>query len=190
MKLTECFLERSKCYQGARKIAPQGLMIHSVGCPQPKAAPFIQQMDRPDATACVHAFIQPDGVVYQTLPWNYRGWHCGRGVKGSANGTHIGVEMTELVSIRYLGGARYRDKDPARTEVHVRAVYAVAVELFAKLCGKYGLDPLKDGVVISHKEGCARGVASNHGDPEHLWSAFGLTMDGFRAEIKAAMRGA
>ena len=34
------------------------------------------------------------------------------------------------------------------------------------------LDPLADGVVISHKEGHDRGIASNHGDPEHLWSRF------------------
>ena len=45
-------------------------------------------------------------------------------------------------------------------------------------------------MVISHKEGCARGIASNHGDPDHLWSKFGLTMDGFRKDIKAAMGGA
>ena len=36
--------------------------------------------------------------------------------------------------------------------------YRAAVELFAMLCGKYGLDPLADGVVISHREGCARGI--------------------------------
>ncbi|MBR6555163.1 MAG: SH3 domain-containing protein, partial [Clostridia bacterium] len=34
-----------------------------------------------------------------------------------------------------------------------------------------------------------RGIASNHGDPEHLWSKFGLQMDGFRADVAAALRG-
>ena len=60
------------------------------------------------------------------------------------------------------------------------------------LCKKYGLDPLKDGVVISHREGHSRGIASNHGDPEHLWSQLGMgyTMDGFRANVKKAMSGA
>lgn len=59
------------------------------------------------------------------------------------------------------------------------------------LCGKYGLDPLADGVVISHREGCARGIASNHGDPEHLWAQLGMgyTMDGFRRAVRAAMAG-
>ena len=43
--------------------------------------------------------------------------------------------------------------------------YEAAVELFAMLCKKYSLDPLADGVVISHKEGHSRGNASNHGFP-------------------------
>ena len=64
-----------------------------------------------------------------------------------------------------------------------------AVELFAMLCSSYDLDPLADGVIISHREGHARGVASNHGDPEHLWTQLGMgyTMDGFRSDVKAAM---
>lgn len=59
--------------------------------------------------------------------------------------------------------------------------------LFAKLCRDYKLDPLKAGVIISHKEGHALGIASNHGDPEHLWTGLGLpfTMDTFRAAVKA-----
>ena len=59
------------------------------------------------------------------------------------------------------------------------------------LCKKYGLDPLADGVIISHKEGCARGTASNHSDPEHLWTQLGTgyTMDGFRREVRAGMDG-
>ncbi len=60
------------------------------------------------------------------------------------------------------------------------------------LCKTYGLNPLADGVIISHKEGHARGIASNHGDPEHLWRGLGMsyTMDTFRSAVKAAMGGA
>jgi hypothetical protein len=63
------------------------------------------------------------------------------------------------------------------------------VELFAHLCGEYGLNPLADGVILSHSEGYKKGVASNHGDPEHLWKGLNLpyTMDGFRQDIKSAM---
>ena len=65
------------------------------------------------------------------------------------------------------------------------------MELFAQLCTEYGLNPLGHGVIISHHEGYLQGVASNHGDPEHLWKGLGLgyTMDGFRKDVKAAMEG-
>ncbi len=41
------------------------------------------------------------------------------------------------------------------------------------------------------KEGSVRGVASKHGDPEHLWTQLkmGYTMDTFRKAVKAAMMG-
>jgi len=44
--------------------------------------------------------------------------------------------------------------------------------------------------VISHAEGHRRGIASNHGDPEHLWNGLGMgyTMDGFRKDVAAAMK--
>ncbi len=54
------------------------------------------------------------------------------------------------------------------TKVHVLATYRYAVELFAHLCQQFGSDPMADGVIISHSEGCRRGIASNHGDVEHL----------------------
>jgi hypothetical protein len=70
-----------------------------------------------------------------------------------------------------------------------KRTYEAAVELFAFLCEKYGLDPTEDGVVISHSEGYARGVASNHGDSVHLWKGLGLsyTMDEFRKDVQAAI---
>lgn len=59
------------------------------------------------------------------------------------------------------------------------------------LCQKYKLNPLADGVILSHREGYLRGIASNHGDPEHLWTQLnmGYTMDSFRRAVKAVMDG-
>ena len=48
---------------------------------------------------------------------------------------------------------------------------------------------MDDGVIISHHEGNQRGIASNHGDVEHIWNKFGLTMDQFREDVKKAMGG-
>ena len=158
-------------------------MLHSTGTPQPKAEVYIKNWNKPGVEKATHGFIEPN-AVYQTLPWNYRGWHAG----GNANNTHIGVEMTEPASIKYTGGSSWVDLDPKTTEAHVRATYANAVELFAKLCKEFKLDPLADGVIISHSEGHKRGIASNHGDPEHIWKKFGLSMDLFRAAVAEAMR--
>ena len=186
MNLKQNYLTQSGCYKAGKHITVKGLMIHSVGCPQPKADVFMKNWNRADANACVHAIVEPDGDVYQILPWNHRGWHCG----GGANNTHIGVEMTEPATIRYTGGSNWTETgDGENTKNHVLATYKYAVELFAYLCSQYNLDPLADGVVISHSEGCRRGIASNHGDVEHLWSKFGLTMEQFRKDIKTAMKG-
>lgn len=185
--IVEAVVTANKCYQAAIPLHPQGIMLHSIGCPQPNAAVMAHRYNtyQPDGqSVCVHGFVQRDGTYYHTLPYNLRAWHCG----GSANQTHIGIEMTEPASIVYTGhGADWRDLEPAATEAHVRGTYAAAVELFAQLCTQYALDPLEDGVIISHAEGAARGIASAHADPTHLWRAFGLTMDGFRADVAAKM---
>jgi hypothetical protein len=187
MEIIEAFAAKNKCYRVATPLHPQGIMLHSIGCPQPNAAVMAHRYNtyQPDGqSVCVHGFVQRDGTYYHTLPYNLRAWHCG----GNANQTHIGIEMTEPASIVYTGhGADWRDLDPTATEAHVRGTYAAAVELFAQLCTQYALDPLEDGVIISHAEGAARGIASAHADPTHLWRAFGLTMDGFRADVAAKM---
>ena len=191
MKLVESLLTKNPCYTAGRTITVKGLMLHSVGCSQPSALAFIKNWNSPSFDrACVHGFIDGnDGTVYQTLPWNHRGWHSGSSINGSANNTHIGVEMCEPACIIYTGGATFKCSDIDTSKTVVERTYKAAVELFAMLCKQYGLNPLADGVIISHKEGHSRGIASNHGDPEHLWSQLGMgyTMDTFRKAVKSAM---
>lgn len=191
MKLVKHFLTKNPCYKAGRIITVKGLMLHSVGCPQPKASVFIETWNRTDyGNACVHAFIDGlDGTVNQTLPWNYRGWHCASGKNGSGNNTHIGVEMCEPACIKYTSGSAFTCSDKTVARAVVKRTYEAAVELFAMLCKEFGLNPTEDGVILSHAEGHARGIASNHGDPEHLWKQLGMgyTMDGFRKDVKAAM---
>ena len=187
MKLVESIMTQNPCYMAGRKITVKGLMLHSVGCPQPSASVFIKNWNKSTYNnACVHGFIDAnDGTVYQTLPWNHRGWHGG----GFSNNTHIGVEMCEPACIKYVGGATFTCSDKPKAIAAVEQTYKAAVELFAMLCEKYGLDPLADGVIVSHKEGYARGIATNHGDPEHLWTQLGMgySMDSFRKAVKAKM---
>lgn len=179
MKIIEAFSVKNKCYQAGAPLYPQGIMLHSVGCAQPSAAVFARSFNQYQpggASVCVHAFAQADGTVYQTLPWETIAWHCG----GSANSTHIGVEMTEPSA-----GMTY-----AEAAEQIAGTYHTAVELFAALCKQYELDPAQDGVIIGHAEGHRRGVASNHADPELLWRTYdmGYTMNGFRRDVAEAMK--
>lgn len=178
MTIIKVIAEKNKCYQAGGVLHPKGIMLHSVGCAQPSAAVFARSFNQYQPggqSVCVHAFVQADGTAYQLLPWEMRGWHCG----GSANSTHIGVEMTEPGA-----GMTY-----AEAAEQIAGTYHAAVELFAQLCEMYSLDPLADGVIIGHAEGHRRGVASNHADPEYLWNTYGMgyTMDGFRCDVAAAM---
>jgi hypothetical protein len=192
MNLRTLIFTRNACYMAGRTIAPKGVMVHSTGADNPSLKRYVGPDDgllghnqygnhwnqyTPDGRqVCVHAFIGKlaDGTVatYQTLPWDMRGWHCGSGAKGSANDTHIGFEICE---------------DGLSDPAYFAAVYNEAVGLCAYLCARFALDPLADGVLICHSEGHKLGVASNHGDVTHWFPRFGKTMDGFRADVKAAM---
>lgn len=184
MKIIQDFATTSACYRAGRTITVKGLMLHSVGCNQPDPKVFARFWKNSDDVCC-HGVLGADGTVIQTLPWNRRGWHCG----GAANGTHIGVEMAEPSTIRYTGGASFVDNNPTATKKFVLGTYKTAVELFAYLCKTYNLNPLGDGVIISHSEGYRRGIASGHADVEHIWNKYGLTMNQFRKDVKAAMNG-
>lgn len=187
MNIIDSILTNNPCYKAGRTITVKGLMLHSVGCSQPSASVFVRLWNKADYDrACVHAFIDGNtGDVYQTLPWKHRGWHGG----GSSNNTHIGVEMCEPATIKYTSGANFVVTNETDAKAVATRTYKSAVELFAKLCKDFNLDPLGDGVIISHSEGHTKGIASNHADPEHLWKQLKLpyTMGGFRADVKKAM---
>lgn len=186
MKIIQNILTKNPCYKAGKKITVKGLMLHSVGCPQPSASVFLKTWNRTDYDrACVHAFVDGNnGKVYQTLPWNHRGWHCG----GRGNDTHIGVEMCEPAQIKYINGTKITCTDKAKARAVVQRTYDTSVGLFAHLCVKYKLDPMTD--IISHKEAGAKGMASKHADPEHLWKQLGMgyTMNTFRKAVRSAMK--
>lgn len=186
MEIVEKIVTENPCYKAGQKIVVEGLMLHSVGCPRTSAEEFIKRWNNPDEKrVCVHAIIDGNtGRVFQTLPWNHRGRHSG----GRANNKYIGVEMCEPSSIRYIGGFAFQYSDRQACMEVVKRTYDAAVELFAFLCLKFQLDPMGDGVIISHHEGHTRGIADGYPVPEHLWEGLqsGYTMDGFRKDV--AMR--
>ena len=185
MTIVQKFTTANKCYKNATKITVKGIVLHSTGTPQPSADKYFAAFNNPNVSKAVHAFVEPSGYVMQTLPWNYKAWHCG----GAYNSDHIGIEMTEPASIRYSGGATFTDNNPAVTLEHVKGTYKVAVELVAMLCKQFALNPLVPGVIVSHSEEHKMGKASGHADVEHIWKKYGMTMDQFRRDVQTAMNG-
>ena len=189
MNLRKRILTHNDCYIRGQTIRPKGIMVHSTGANNPRLSryvapndgllgePALRHWNQSGVGACPHAFIGKlaDGSVaaYQTLPWTMRGWHCGKGKRGSGNDTHISFEICE---------------DGLTDASYFAAVYREAVELTAHLCREFQLDPLADGVVICHAEGHRRGIASNHGDVLHWFPKHGKTMDDFRADVARVIR--
>lgn len=197
MNLKQCMLTKNDCYKANanlqdsryaifRERGPLGVMVHSTGANNPNLRRYVQPDDgilgynangnswnRSGVEACVHAFIGLDKngkvATYQTLPWNYRGWHCGR----DANNTHVAFEICE---------------DDLMDRTYFEAVYKEAVDLTAHICELFDLDPMDEGVVISHAEGAKLGIASNHSDVGHWWSIHGVTMDDFRADVAETIK--
>lgn len=186
MKLIKNFLTKNACYKANKKIIVKGLMLHSTGANNPNLKRYVQPNisgigNNPNGNdwnratpsgrkVCVHGFIgkleNGDIATVQTLPWNMRGWHSG----GSANDTHIGIEICE---------------DNLKDKNYFNAVYTEAVEVFAFLCKEYKLDPLKN--IVCHSEGYKKGIASNHADVMHWFPKHGKSMDTFRKDVKAKM---
>lgn len=194
MKLLKQYLTRNDCYRTGAVLAPEGIMLHSTGAPNPKLSRYVpgddtigrnineNHWDQTNAEhfarfgktldKCCHAFIGElaDGSIatVQTLPWDMRGWHAG---KKAGNDRYIGIEICEdnLDDLSYLA-----------------AVYREAVELCAALCLEFSLDPLVD--IICHCEGYELGIASNHADVEHWFSRFGLSMADFRRAVADQVR--
>ena len=187
MEVTQHFLTRSACYQAGRTIVPKGIMVHSTGVAQPDPAVFLRLWDTPEADACVHAIVHQGGVI-QTLPWTRRAWHAGSPRNGglSANNTHIAFEILEPKGHTYQGGAMV-GYDPAANAAYFAAVYQNAVELAAELCRQFSLDPTAD--IVDHQEGCQLDIASNHADVMHWFPRHGKSMDTFRADVAALLKG-
>lgn len=165
MSITQKYLINNECYKANKNLTPTLLMVHSTACPGVRSDNFINSWNtaRPNGReVCVHAFIDDTGI-YQTLPWNIQAWHCG----GNGNQKAIGIELCEP--------SDYTDR------AYFEKVKNNAISAYAYLCLTYALSPVN---IISHKEGCSMGIASNHGDPDHWWKHVGYTMDDFRNDVQ------
>jgi len=189
MNLKQLIFTNNACFKKAEIIQPKGILIHSTGI----NFPYLNYFCVPDdgflgpnvnnthwnkflvdgqRRVCVHAFIgklmNGNIATYQTLPWHYRGWHSGKGHLGTANDTHIGIEILE---------------DDLVNSTYFNSVYKEAVELCAFLCKMFNLNPLKNGIIVDHFEAYEKNIAANHIDVQHWFPKHGKTMNTFRIDV-------
>ena len=183
----EAYARNNGAFKAARPMptgSPAGIIIHSTGANNlnlkryvnaPEicgANPYRNYFDRPDSNVCPHAVIGKDknGDVRaaKLLPWNVCCWGCGNGSKGSYNyaPAYIQIEIAE---------------DALNDRAYFEEAFGLAADLCQRLMKNY--PTIKPGNIISHKDACARGYASNHGDPEHWLARFGKNMDWFRSLV-------
>ena len=183
----EAYARNNGAFKAARPMptgSPAGIIIHSTGANNPNLRryvnlpeicgenPYKNYFDRPDSNVCPHAVIGKDknGEVKaaKLLPWNVCCWGCGSGSKGSYNYSpaYIQIEVCE---------------DALNDRAYFEEAFGLVADLCKRLMKNY--PTIKPGNIISHKEACARGYASNHGDPEHWLARFGKNMDWFRSLV-------
>lgn len=186
-----CIMTKNRWFDSGKTICPAGIVVHSSGASNPELRRYVQpsredenywnllakigtnqysnHWNMASQPYAMHAFVGKlaDGTVdaVQTLPFDRFLWGCGSGAKGSFNNSHIQFEICEDTT------------DPQYT----KQAFEAAAKLCAELCREFSLDA---DAIVSHAEAHALGYASNHADPGHWWSRYGLTMDGFRARVQ------
>ena len=192
MNLVEALAKNNECYLSGRIINPTGIVVHSIGCEQPDARVFVRTWNvaEPNGSqVCVHAFISgvEQSTVYQLLPWIRRSWGCGGGANGSYNDSHIQFECCEPTSGAYVNGILTGAYDAAEFADYFKNIYDTAVDLCVKLVGDYPSISVDN--IVSHAEASAQGYASNHSDVGNWWKYHNVTMDDFRASVRAKLSG-
>lgn len=190
MEIIQCYQTKNPCYRKGTPMKPVGIVVHSTGANNPHLCRYVDcperlgvnrygnHWNRPEAATLVHGAIGLDKegfvTVVNTLPYTMAAWGVGKGSRGSYNYDptgHIQFEMCE---------------DDLTDPSYFDQVMGTAVAYCAQLCREYGLAAES---VVSHKEAHALGYASNHGDPENWMGRFGMTMEDFRARVRAKLKG-
>lgn len=192
LNIIKNYLTKNRCYQQNRKRTPIGIQIHTIGTGQGTAASVAEYWNQSAVSACVTYCVDCDmaGKVLQLLPEETYTWADA----GFGNKNLITVEICESDHMKYTSGASYKITNESKFKEDLLRGYHTAVLLCADICSRYGWDPmarLSNGLhlISSHDEGRRAGVSSAHVDPTHIWPKIGKTMDGFRADVKAAMAG-
>lgn len=183
MTITDALCTNSRRYAAAEPLRPRGVVLHSIGTPQPDARVLRNYWDRNGSQYVVHYMVD-DRRILRCMPDDRKCWHVGT----PGNDRYLGVEMGEPKEITYVSGAGFTVGDLEKARSYVNSCYKNAVWLLAKLCRQYGWDPFT--AVYTHREITrARLSRTDHVDPQHLWDGLGLGIDllRLRRDVAAAM---
>lgn len=170
-------------YKAAESLQPVGVVLHSIGTPQPSAQVLRDYWQRNASPYVVH-YVVDNKEIYHCMPDGYKCWHVG----SPGNGKYLGIETTEPSQIKYTSGASFQILNVEAAQVFTAAVYQNAVQLIAQLCTSYGWNP--DTAVWTHGEITKKKMSNtDHVDPEHLWNGLGMGYDlaKLRKDVKAEM---
>lgn len=185
MQITEAICAGNSRYRANQRLTPRGVVLHSIGTPQPSAQVLRDYWQRNGSPYLVHYMVD-DRQVLHCMPDDRKCWHVG----GPGNDKWLGIEMGEPSQIRYTSGARFTVSDLAAAQRYTEAAYKNAVQLIARLCKRYGWDP--QSTVWTHYEITKQRMSNtDHVDPQHLWDGLGMGYDlaKLRRDVKAAMGG-
>ena len=168
MTVTEALCTGNRRYRAAEPLVPQGVVLHSIGTPQPRARVLRDYWQRDASPYAVH-YVVDDREILHCMPDHYKCWHVG----SPGNARWLGVELCEPAEITYTGGAVFTISGLEAARTYADAAYENAVWLLAKLCRDHGWDPFT--AVYTHREVTRQRLSNtDHVDPEHLWDGLGL----------------
>lgn len=202
-----CMQTQSTCYKGTRLMKPEGVLWHTTGANNPYIKRYVQPSDDDpnkeyllkligkntngndwnhiERQAGLNCWIGKlaDGTVatVQSMPWDFRPWGCGSGVKGSCNSGWIQFEIAE---------------DGLNDERYFEAIYREGCEITAYLCKLYNIDPygtvtvngVKIPTILCHQDSYRLGFGGNHADVYHWFSRFNKDMSNVRADVAELLK--
>lgn len=181
--ITEAICTGNRRYKAAELFTPKGVVLHSIGTPQPRAS-VLREFWQRDASPYVVHYMVDDQNILHCMPDNLKCWHVG----SPGNSKWIGIEMGEPSQIKYSSGATFTVSDLAAAHAYAEAAYKNAVWLLAKLCRDHGWDPFT--AVYTHWDVTRQRMSNtDHVDPEHLWNGLGVgySLLTLRRDVAAAM---
>ena len=184
-QIQDSYCKKNGRYLAAEPLSPVGVVLHSIGTPQPRASVLLQYWNNNPSAYATH-YILDDQSIHHAIPDSYKCWHVG----SPGNGKWLSIEMCEPKEISYTSGASFTVSDLSAAQTYTEKCYKNAVWLLTKLCRDHAWDPFT--AILTHREVTRQRLSNtDHVDPEHLWNGLGMgyTLLQLRRDVAAALTG-